>query len=116
MDIDEALLLGAGLTDPVGAEPDASSAAGAGVGVGGVSGVGGGPGFELFDIDGDSYFESRVSYTDAGMTVARDRDLDGVIDTFTTIGRGGHYQSWEIQRAADGSARWERTGEGEVFE
>ncbi|MGB6052657.1 MAG: DUF6802 family protein [Rhodococcus sp. (in: high G+C Gram-positive bacteria)] len=113
MDIDEALLLGAGLTDPVGAEPDASSAAVAGVG--GVSSFGAN-GVELFDVDGDSDFESRVSYTDAGMTVARDRDLDGVIDTFTTIGRGGHYQSWEILRAADGSARWEQTSEGEVFD
>lgn len=107
MDIDESLLLGAGLADPVGSEPEDGGT--------GLSSAGG-AGFELFDLDGDSYFEGRVSYTDAGMTVARDRDLDGVIDTFTTIGRGGHYETWEILRADDGSGRWHRTGDGEVFE
>lgn len=71
---------------------------------------------EVFDADFDGRAECRVHHTDAGMTVARDRDEDGVIDSFTTIGRVGHYESWEIFRANDGSTRWNRTGEGEVFE
>lgn len=72
--------------------------------------------FEMFDVDDDGYTETRVSYTEAGMTVARDRDVDGVTDTFTSISRGGHYESWEIFRAADGTARWEQTSTGEVFD
>ena len=72
--------------------------------------------FEMFDVDDDGYAETRVSHTEAGMTVARDRDADGVTDTFTSISRGGHYESWEIFRAADGTARWEQTSAGEVFE
>ncbi len=71
---------------------------------------------EMFDVDGDGYEETRTSHTDAGMTVARDRDADGVIDTFTTVGRGGHYETWEIFRAADGTSRWEETSAGDVFE
>lgn len=73
-------------------------------------------GVELFDSDGDGYSEIRVSHTDAGMTVARDRDMDGVIDTFTSVGRGGHYETWEIFRAANGSASWQETSDGEVFD
>jgi hypothetical protein len=71
---------------------------------------------EMFDTDSDGYDETRVSYTDAGMTVAVDRDRDGVIDTFTSVGSGGHYESWEIFRASNGSARWDRTSAGDVFE
>lgn len=71
---------------------------------------------EMFDVDGDGYEETRTSYTDAGMTVARDRDADGVMDTFTTVGRGGHYETWEIFRATDGVSRWEQTSSGDVFE
>lgn len=104
MDIDETLLMGTARTDPIGEEADRMSPSALA------------PGFESFDIDGDGYRESRVVHTEAGMTVARDRDEDGVIDTFTSIGREGHYESWEIFRAIDGSARWARTGSGEVFD
>lgn len=81
-----------------------------------VPAVAGGNSLEMFDLDDDGYDETRVTHTDAGMTVARDRDADGVIDTFTSIGRGGHYESWEVFRAANGTARWERTSTGETFE
>jgi len=81
--------------------------------VSGPSGVGS---IELFDLDDDGYEETRVSHTEAGMTVARDRDGDGVMDTFTSIQSGGRYQSWEISRADDGTARWEQTSSGDAFE
>ncbi|WP_072804637.1 DUF6802 family protein [Rhodococcoides yunnanense] len=70
---------------------------------------------ELFDVDGDGLFETRVSTTDAGVTVATDRDADGVTDTFSSFGRGGHYESWAIFRAADGTARWEQSASEELF-
>jgi hypothetical protein len=38
------------------------------------------------------------------------------MDTFTSIQSGGRYQSWEISRADDGTARWEQTASGETFE
>lgn len=71
---------------------------------------------ETFDLDHDGYDETRVSHSEAGMTVARDRDGDGVIDTFTSIGRGGHYETWEIFRADDGTSRWEEMSSGETFD
>ncbi|MDJ0394735.1 hypothetical protein QMK17_15525 [Rhodococcus sp. G-MC3] len=71
---------------------------------------------DVFDVDADGYAETRVHYTEDGMTVAVDVDGDGVIDTFTAVGRGGHYDSWEIFRVADGTARWERTSSGDVFD
>ncbi|AYJ47947.1 DUF6802 family protein [Rhodococcus sp. P1Y] len=70
---------------------------------------------EMFDVDHDGYEETRVSHTDEGMTVSRDRDEDGVIDTFTAIGRGGHYETWEIIRVANGLSRWEQTSAGDTF-
>lgn len=70
---------------------------------------------DVFDVDGDGSYETRVSTTDAGVTVAEDRDVDGVMDTFTTFGRGGHYESWEIFRATDGTSRWELTASGDLF-
>ncbi len=105
MDISEALFLAVDH-----AEPDESAAAF------GALGQSLGQGIEMFDTDDDGYAETRVSHTDAGMTVARDRDHDGVMDAFTSIGRGGRYESWEISRSVDGSARWETTSSGEVFE
>lgn len=99
MELGDALLFGAAADAPV----EELSA--------GVAGT-----YEMFDADDDGYSETRVSYTEAGMTVARDRDADGVMDTFTTVTRGGRYESWEIFRAADGTARWEQTSTGEVFE
>lgn len=71
---------------------------------------------DFFDVDADGSDETRVSYTEDGMTVAVDEDGDGVIDTFTTVGRGGHYESWDIFRAADGTSRWERTSSGDAFD
>ena len=99
MEMDEALLMGAAPADRAPDEFERTPA-----------------GADAFDIDGDGRCESWVMHTEAGMTVARDRDHDGVIDTFTSVGRGGHYESWEIFTAADGSARWNRTASGEVFE
>ncbi len=78
--------------------------------------VGLGPGIELFDVDHDGYLETRVSTTDDGVTVAADQDGDGVIDTFTSIGSGGRYETWDIFRASDGYARWERTASGDLSE
>lgn len=103
MDIDEALLMGSVPNDPVREDAERNP------------GTTTGTEYESFDTDADGHVESWVMHTDAGLTVARDRDRDGVIDTFTSIGRGGHYESWEIFRAADGSTRWDRTGFGEVF-
>ncbi len=71
---------------------------------------------QMFDVDGDGFDETRVTHTDAGVTIARDADADGVIETFTSFGRDGGYQSWEIFRTADGSSRWERTESGEIFD
>lgn len=71
---------------------------------------------QMFDVDDDGQCETRVSRTDAGITVARDRDGDGVTDTFTSIRRGGDYETWEIFRAADGGGRWQRTDSGDVFD
>ncbi|WP_241483868.1 DUF6802 family protein [Rhodococcoides fascians] len=92
---------------------DGSAVAPAHDSLSGASGVGS---VELFDLDDDGYEETRVSHTEAGLTVARDRDGDGVMDTFTSIQSGGRYQSWEISRADDGTARWEQTASGETFE
>nr|WP_296770009.1 DUF6802 family protein [Rhodococcus sp. (in: high G+C Gram-positive bacteria)] len=71
---------------------------------------------DVFDVDGDGFDETRVSYTEDGMTVAVDGDGDGVIDTFTAVGRGGHYESWEIFRSAEGTSRWECTSSGDAFD
>ena len=72
--------------------------------------------FDMFDIDDDGYAETRVDHTEEGMTISTDQDVDGVIDTFTAVGRDGHYETWDIFRAADGAARWERTSSGDVFD
>ena len=67
---------------------------------------------DFFDLDGDSYYETTVRHTDAGMTVATDVDGDGVTDKFTAFGRDGQYRSWEIFREANGIGRGEMTESG----
>ncbi|SNT03232.1 DUF6802 family protein [Rhodococcoides kyotonense] len=73
------------------------------------------PGIEMFDVDGNGVDETRVVHTDAGVTVATDRNEDGVMDTFTSVARDGHYETWEVFRVADGTSRWDRIDSGELF-
>ncbi|WP_128646704.1 DUF6802 family protein [Rhodococcus sp. BS-15] len=69
---------------------------------------------DLFDLDGDGYYETTVRTTDAGITVATDLDGDGVTDKFTAFGRDGQYRTWEIFREANGIGRGEMTESGEL--
>lgn len=69
---------------------------------------------EAFDLDRDGMFETRVLHTQEGVVVRTDLDGDGVTDTFTSFGRDGHYESWEIFREANGRGRWEMSESGEL--
>lgn len=72
------------------------------------------PSTSMFDLDGDGILETRVVHTAAGVTVASDGDADGVMDEFTAFQRDGDYQSWEIFRESEGSARWIETDSGRI--
>lgn len=68
----------------------------------------------MYDLDGNGILETRVVHTDAGVTVASDGDADGVMDKFTAFERDGDYESWEIFRETEGSARWIETESGRI--
>lgn len=102
MDIDDAFLLGSDFDSEQDVDAPQHDPFGLGV--------------EMFDLDGDGISETRVARTEAGVTVATDRDGDTVMDTFSAVARDGHYESWEVFRAADGTSQWKRTDSGELFE